>query len=197
MNFLPTELSDSITLGQITRRLWFCEALLDLMVDKLDKSIVLFREFLLENVIVLGPNLLNSLLAHSFGDHRHLLEGEDWFLCLTAAGACLLHVHHRFGGTWGRHGWWGALGRRAWGMRSCELASLFKPLDLISEIISNLFRGEGGLLEDRRCGARCGGFLWGAVRVVDGHAAPPLLGARWGVKWIKIKTSLESHTSHG
>jgi hypothetical protein len=81
-------------------------------------------------------------------------------------------------------------------MRSCELAALFKPLDLISEIICNLLRGEGSLLEDGGCGGGCGGLLGGAVGVVEGHAAPPLLWARWGVKRIKIQASLESHTSH-
>jgi len=186
MNFLPTELSDSVTLGQITRRLWLCEALLDLVVDELDKSIVLFREFLLENVVVLGPDLLDSLLAHSFGDHRHLLEGEDGFLCLTTAWACLLHVHHGLGGAWCRHGGGRPLWRGAWGMWPCELAALFKALDLISEIICNLFRGQGSLLEDGRCGAWCGGLLGAAVGVVEGHAAPPFLWARWGVKRVKI-----------
>lgn len=40
MNFLPQE--NPFPLGEITWRLGLCEALLNLVVDELDKSVVLF-----------------------------------------------------------------------------------------------------------------------------------------------------------
>jgi len=68
------------SLGEIARQLGLVETLLNLMVDELDEGVVLFRQFLLQNLIVLLAHLVCSLLTHPFADDGHLLEGEDWLV---------------------------------------------------------------------------------------------------------------------
>jgi len=106
---------DSSPLGEVAGSLGFGEPLLNLVINKLDKGIILLGELLLEDVIVLGPDLLHPLLAHPVRDHDHLLQGEDRLLAVLvpdgggpcphgAAGAShghRVHVHHRLRGARG------------------------------------------------------------------------------------------------
>jgi len=105
-------------LGEVAGSLGFGKPLLNLVINKLDKGIILLGELLLEDVIVLGPDLLHPLLAHPVSDHDHLLQGEDRLLAVLvsrdggggpgphggAAGARhghRVHIHHRL---WGARG---------------------------------------------------------------------------------------------
>ena len=51
-----------IGLGQVTGQLGLVETLLNLMIDELDESVVLLRQFLLQNLVVLLTDLISSFL---------------------------------------------------------------------------------------------------------------------------------------
>ena len=177
----------------------------------------LLRELLLEDVVVLGPDLLHPLLAHPVCDHDHLLQSEDRLLAVLvpsgggpgphgAAGAChghRVHVHHRFRGARGRHGRRGVAimmrrgrtgGRGGTSRAAMELTPPLETFDLIAEVVGDLLRGEGGLPEH---GGRLLDLLGGAVRAADVRGAPPpLLWSVGGVEGVKIQASLQSNASH-
>ena len=182
-------------------------------------SSYLLGELLLQDVVVLGPDLLHPLLAHPVCDHYHLLQGEDRLLAVLlpgggdpgphgAAGAGhghRVHVHHRLRGARGlgdwrrrvaimmRGGGSGGRGGTSSGA-SVELAPPLETLDLIAKVVGDLLWCEGRLPEH---GGGLLDLLGGAVGAANmGGASSPLLGSVGGVEGVKIQTSLQSHAGH-
>jgi len=134
-------------LAEVAGRHGFVESLLDLVVDELDEGIVLFREFLLQDLVILGPHLLHPLVTHPLGNHAHLFESEYGFIRVLgrghskAASTSLNHVslHHGFRRGRGR--------ARRWRALAFELPPLLEALHLIPKVVCDLLGSQGRLFE--------------------------------------------------
>jgi len=168
------------------------------MVDELDKSIVLFRELLMKDLVVLCPDLLHPLATHPLCYEGHLPQAEDRFVRAGAGTSSLVFgVHHGFWGSWSRawRCWWRGGGRRtpcpsprAAAPGTAELPPLLQPLYFVPQIVCYLLRGEGRLQEGRggHRGAHHPLTLLRGVLPMEGHTAPALSGALRGVQGVEI-----------
>jgi len=112
----------------------------------------------LKDLVILLSNLVHPLLTHPLCDEGHLFQSEYRLLDLAALSTAgggggggghaprggQICVHHWFRGGRGRPG-------RRWASGiTYNLSPLLHPLDLVPEVVGDLFGGESGLEEHRR-----------------------------------------------